>query len=182
MQSKPFGWTGIDVALIGQGTWHMGDARRHRAAEVTALRAGLELGMTHIDTAELYGGGGAEEMLAEVLRGRRRADIFLTSKVSPQNGTYKGTIAAPDRSLSRLGTDYLDLSLLHWPGRHPIEETMRAMEDLVNVGKIRFFGVSNFDVDELRSAMQALTRHRIAANQVLYNLATRGIEQHLIPL
>jgi len=181
MQTKPFGWTGVEVALIGQGTWHMGDSRRRCADEVAALRAGLELGMTHIDTAELYGGGGAEEMIADVLRGRRRADVFLTSKVSPQNGSYAGTIAAAERSLRRLGTDYLDLYLLHWPGRHPIGETMRAMEDLVSAGKIRFLGVSNFDVDELRDAMRALTRQRIAANQVLYNAATRGIEQDLIP-
>jgi len=180
MQTKPFGWTGVDVALIGQGTWHMGDSR-HRAAEVAALRTGLDLGMTHIDTAELYSGGAAEEMIAEALQGRPRSELFITSKVSPQNGSYQGTIAAAERTLSRLRTEYLDLYLLHWPGRQPIGETMRAMEDLVSAGKIRFLGVSNFDAAGLRDAMRALTRQRIASNQVLYNLADRSIEHDLIP-
>jgi diketogulonate reductase-like aldo/keto reductase len=159
----------------------MGESRRARAAERAALTLGLELGLLHIDTAELYGDGGAEELIGEVLRGGDRSRIFLTSKVLPQNASYRGTIAAAERSLQRLRTDYLDLYLLHWPGRHPIEETMRAMEELVTAGKIRFIGVSNFDVDELAAAMHALTRHRIASNQVLYNLATRGIERDLIP-
>src|SRR5262245_48732471 len=181
MQAKPLGWTNVPVAVIGQGTWHMGDSARLRAAEVAALRAGLTLGMTHIDTAEMYGSGGAEEAIAEVLRGRKRSEIFLTSKVLPENATYQGTIAAAERSLQRLRTDYLDLYLLHWPGRHPIGETMRAMEALVAAGKIRFLGVSNFDVAELRAAMEALSRQRIAANQVLYNLGARGIERDLIP-
>jgi diketogulonate reductase-like aldo/keto reductase len=181
MESKAFGWTAGPVAVIGQGTWHMGDSRRTRAAEVAALTLGLDLGLLHIDTAELYGSGGAEEMIGEVLRGRDRSRIFLTSKVMPQNASYRGTIAAAERSLQRLRVDHLDLYLLHWPGRHPIEETMRAMEDLVASGKIRFIGVSNFDVDELDAAMRALTRQRIASNQVLYNLATRGIERELVP-
>ncbi len=159
----------------------MGDSPRGRAAELAALRAGVELGMTHIDTAEAYGGGAAEELIAEVLRGHTRSQVFVVSKVLPQNASYDGTIAAAERSLRRLRTDYLDLYLLHWPGRHPIGETMRAMEDLVAAGKIRFLGVSNFGVDELRAAMQTLTRQRIAANQVLYNLGTRGIECDLIP-
>jgi diketogulonate reductase-like aldo/keto reductase len=181
METKPFGWTHRPVAVIGQGTWHMGESHRTRAAERAALTLGLELGLLHIDTAELYGDGGAEEMIGEVLRGSDRSRIFLTSKVMPQNASYRGTIAAAERSLQRLGTDYLDLYLLHWPGRHPIEETMRAMEELVAAGKVRFIGVSNFDVDELEAAMRALTRQRIASNQVLYNLATRGIERELIP-
>jgi diketogulonate reductase-like aldo/keto reductase len=181
MLRKRFGWTDVSVAVIGQGTWRMGDSPRQRAAETAALQAGLALGMNHIDTAEMYGSGGAEELIAEVLRGRPRAEVFLASKVLPQNGSYTGTIAAAERSLQRLGTDYIDLYLLHWPGRHPIAETMRAMEALVATGKIRFFGVSNFDVDELRAAMQALSRQRIAANQVLYNLGARGIERDLIP-
>src|ERR1700690_3984265 len=143
MQSKPFGWTGVPVAVIGQGTWHMGDARRHREAEIAALRAGLDLGMTHIDTAEVYGSGGAEEAIAEALQGRRRSEVFLVSKVLPQHASYAGTIAAAEQSLRRLRPDHLDLYLLHWPGRHPIGETMRAMEDLVAAGKIRFLGVSN---------------------------------------
>lgn len=181
MQSKPFGWTGVPVAVIGQGTWHMGDARRHREAEIAALRAGLDLGMTHIDTAEVYGSGGAEEAIAEALHGRRRSEVFLVSKVLPQHASYAGTIAAAEQSLRRLRTDHLDLYLLHWPGSHPIGETMRAMEDLVAAGKIRFLGVSNFDLAELQEATHALTRERIASNQVLYNLGARGIEPDLLP-
>ncbi len=180
METKPFGGTGRAVAVIGQGTWHMG-ARRERDAEVAALRRGIELGMTHVDTAEAYGDGAAEQLLGEVLRQVQRADVFLASKVLPQNASYKGTIAAAERSLRRLGTDYLDLYMLHWPGRHPIADTMAAMEALVEAGKIRFIGVSNFGVAELREAMRALSRERLASNQVLYNLAHRGIEHDLIP-
>lgn len=152
-----------------------------RAREVAALRAGLDLGMTHIDTAEMYGRGGAEELIAEALKDRRRSDVFLASKVLPQNATYKGTLAAAEQSLRRLRTDYLDLYMLHWPGAHPIGETMRAMEELVAAGKIRYLGVSNFDVGELRAAMKTLSRQRITANQVLYNLGSRGIERALVP-
>ena len=157
----------------------MGDSARARSAEVAALRVGLDLGMTHIDTAEMYGGGGAEEVIAEALKDRRRSDVFLASKVLPQNATYRGTLAAAEQSLRRLRTDYLDLYMLHWPGAHPIGETMRAMEELIAAGKIRYLGVSNFDVGELRAAMQTLSRQRIAANQVLYNLGSRGIERDL---
>jgi diketogulonate reductase-like aldo/keto reductase len=181
MQRKPFGWTGVEVPIIGQGTWKMGDGRRRAAREAEALAAGIELGMTHIDTAEAYGSGAAEELIASVLRGRRREDFFLVSKVLPQNASYRGTIAAAEESLRRLETNYLDLYLLHWPGRHPIAETMRGMEALVEAGKVRFIGVSNFELDELRAAMAALRRERIACNQVLYNLATRDIEHDLIP-
>jgi diketogulonate reductase-like aldo/keto reductase len=181
MERKPLGWTNVEVPVIGQGTWHMGDSRRARDAEVAALRSGLELGMTHIDTAEIYGHGGAEEMIAEALHGRNRAEIFLVSKVAPHNATYKGTIDAAEQSLRRLRTDYLDLYLLHWPGRHPIGDTMGAMEDLVAAGKIRFLGVSNFGVADLRRAMRTLSRQRIAANQVLYNLGDRDIERDLLP-
>lgn len=180
MDAKRFGAGGPDVAVIGQGTWHMGD-RRDRAAEVAALRLGIDLGMVHIDTAEAYGSGGAEEMIGELLADVRRADVFLASKVLPQNASYAGTIAAAERSLRRLGTDYLDLYMLHWPGRHPIGETMRGLEALVAAGKIRLLGVSNFGVDELRAAMAALGRERIAANQVLYNLGDRGIEDDVLP-
>ena len=181
MDTKSFGWTGIHVPAIGQGTWRIGDSKRARDAESAALSLGIDLGLTHIDTAEMYGDGGAEEVVAAAIRGRRRADLFIASKVLPQHGTYQGTIAAAEQSLRRLRTAYLDLYLLHWPGRHPIGETMRAMEDLVAAGKIRAFGVSNFDVDALRQAMAVLTRERVACNQVLYNLATRGIERDLVP-
>jgi diketogulonate reductase-like aldo/keto reductase len=182
MDSKPFGWTGVQVAAIGQGTWHMGESRRARARETAALSLGLDLGLTHIDTAELYGSGAAEEIVGDALRGRRRAEVFLTSKVLPQNASYQGTIRAAEQSLHRLGTDYLDLYLLHWPGRHSIADTMGAMEQLVAAGKVRFLGVSNFDVDEMRQAMAALTRARLACNQVLYHFGSRGIEHSLIPL
>jgi len=169
------------VPVIGQGTWRMGDARRARDAEVAALKLGLELGLTHIDTAEMYGQGGAEELVAAAIRGTRRSELFIVSKVLPENASYDGTIRAAEQSLRRLRLDYLDLYLLHWSGNHPIADTMRAMEDLVAAGKIRLLGVSNFDVDEIRQAMAALTRQRLACNQVLYNLSTRGIERDLIP-
>jgi diketogulonate reductase-like aldo/keto reductase len=181
MDTKPFGWTGVQVPVIGQGTWHMGEAVRVRDAEVGALTLGLKLGLTHIDTAELYGQGTAEDIVAAALRGRRRQEVFLVSKVLPQNASYKGTLRAAEQSLRRLRTDYLDLYLLHWPGRHPIAETMGAMEELVAAGKIRFLGVSNFDLGEMQGAMHALRRERLACNQVLYNLGTRGIERQLIP-
>ncbi len=181
METKPFGWTGVPVPIIGQGTWHMGGAARQRASEAAALRLGLELGLTHIDTAEAYSSGGAEEVIAGVIRERRRGDLFLVSKVMPEHATRPGTIRAAEQSLRRLGTDYLDLYLLHWPGRHPIGETMAAMEDLVAAGKIRYVGVSNFDVEAMRAAMAALTRQRLACNQVLYNLARREIEADLVP-
>src|SRR5262249_55548057 len=136
---------------------------------------------THIDTAEMYGNGEAEKIIGEVLRQRRRDEVFLTSKVLPENASYDGTIAAAERSLKRLGTNYIDLYLLHWAGRHPIAETMGAMEELVKQGKIRFLGVSNFDVAELQHAIAGLSRERLVCDQVLYHLGERGIEHHLIP-
>jgi diketogulonate reductase-like aldo/keto reductase len=129
--------------------------------------------MTHIDTAEMY--GEAESVIAGVIKGRRK-DVFLVSKVLPENATHKGTLRSCDASLKRLGTDYLDVYLLHWRSSHPIQETMRAMEDLVKAGKIRALGVSNLDVDELKTAQAALSKERIACNQVLYHLRSRGIE------
>ncbi len=181
MEKKPFGWTDVPVPTIGQGTWRMGESRREREREVAALRLGIDLGLTHIDTAEMYGSGGAEEVVAAATRGRPRHEFFIVSKVLPQNGSYRGTIRAAEHSLKRLATDYLDLLLLHWPGSHPIAETVGAMEDLAGAGKIRFFGVSNFDVEELRGAMAAVKRGRLACNQVLYHLGARGIERDLIP-
>jgi len=181
VRTKRFGWTGVPVPVIGQGTWQMGNSRGAREREAAALRLGLDLGMTHIDTAEMYGRGVAEEIVAAAIRGRAREDLFLISKVLPQNASHRGTIAACEASLRRLQVEYLDLYLLHWAGNHPIAETMRAMEALVAAGKIRYLGVSNFDVDEMRAAMAALTRERLACNQVLYNLSHRGIERDLIP-
>ena len=181
MKRKGFGWTGIDVPIVGQGTWRMGETRSERDREIAALRTGLELGLTHIDTAEMYGRGGAERIVAEAIAGRARDDVFLVSKVLPENASRKETVRACNRSLERLGTDHLDLYLLHWPSSHPIGETMAAMENLVQAGKVRFLGVSNFDVPELSEAMAALTRERLACNQVLYNLGARGIERKLVP-
>jgi diketogulonate reductase-like aldo/keto reductase len=171
MLKHKFGSTGIDVPIIGQGTWQL---ERDGA---DALRVGLDFGMTHIDTAEMY--GDAETVIAGVIKGKREK-VFLVSKVLPSNASYRGTLRACDDSLKRLGTDYLDVYLLHWWGSQPIEETMRAMEDLVQAGKIRALGVSNLDVDRLKQAQAALTRERIACNQVLYHLKSRGIEFDLL--
>ncbi len=144
-----------------------------------ALRTGIELGMTHIDTAEMY--TGSEEIVAEAIRGIRNK-IFLVSKVLPSNASYKDTLRACDASLKRLRTDYLDVYLLHWwSGSHPIGETMRAMKDLVAAGKVRYIGVSNFDVDRLKQTQKALSSEKIACNQVIYHLRSRGIENHVLP-
>src|SRR6185369_212283 len=155
MIRRAFGWTGVEVPVIGQGTWKIEGSRDQERRAVEALRAGLDLGMTHIDTAEMYGSGRSEELVAEAIAGRRE-EVFLASKVLPQNASYEGTIAACERSLRRLRTTWLDLYMLHWPGSHPIGETMRAMERLVDAGKIRYFGVSNFDVEELQEAERSL--------------------------
>jgi diketogulonate reductase-like aldo/keto reductase len=181
MDAKLFAWTGALVPVIGQGTWRMGESRRDRERELAALVLGLDLGLTHIDTAEMYGRGGAEEISARAIRGRCRSDLFLASKVLPEHASYGGTIRAAEQSLRRLGTDYLDLYLLHWRGRQPIAETMGAMEHLVAAGKIRFLGVSNFDVEEMRAAQAVLTHARLACNQVMYHLGARGIERDVIP-
>lgn len=181
MIRKPFGTTGVAVPVIGQGTWDIPESGGRRGEAARALRRGLELGMTHIDTAEMYGAGRVEEILGDVLAGIPRDSLFITSKVLPENATYKGTIAACERSLRRLRMQYLDLYLLHWPGSHPLADTMRALETLAVEGKTRFIGVSNFDLDELREAASYLQDVVLAANEVLYNLAERGIEARLIP-
>lgn len=179
MEFRPFGWTGVQLPVIGQGTWHIGETSGTRTRDVAALRLGIELGMRHIDTAEMY--RGAEEIVGEAIRGVQRANLFIVSKVLPGNADYAGTIRAAERSLRKLRTEYLDLYLLHWPAAVPIAETMHAMEDLVRAGKIRFIGVSNFEVAEMRAAMAALERERLACNQVLYRLPLRGIEWDLLP-
>jgi diketogulonate reductase-like aldo/keto reductase len=158
----------------------MEGSREAERSAVHALKTGMDLGMTHIDTAEMYGNGRAEELVGEAIAGRRQ-EVFLVSKVLPSNASYEGTLRACERSLRRLGTDCLDLYLLHWRGRHPLAETMRAMETLVSTGKIRFFGVSNFDVADVKQAQAAVGKGRLAANQVLYHLGDRGIERKLIP-
>jgi len=181
MQTRPFAWTQAVVPVIGQGTWDVPEHGARLEEAVRALRRGVELGMTHIDTAEMYGSGRAEEILAQAIRGLPREQLFLTSKVLPSNASFKGTLAACDRSLKRLGASYLDLYLLHWPGSFPIEQTMSALEQLVADGKTRFIGVSNFDVQDLKDAQAALRRERLACNQVLYHLKERGIEKRLLP-
>ncbi|MCU1234888.1 MAG: aldo/keto reductase [Candidatus Solibacter sp.] len=177
---RPFAWTGVPVPIIGQGTWMIeGSADAERRA-IEALRVGIDLGLTHIDTAEMYGSGRAEEITGKAIAGRRD-EIFLVSKVLPSNASYDGTLRACERSLQRLGTDHLDVYLLHWESSHPIRETMRAMEHLIDQKLIRYTGVSNFDVDQVKEAQAALRHHRLAANQVLYHLRERGIERKLIP-
>ncbi|MEB0048544.1 MULTISPECIES: aldo/keto reductase [unclassified Pseudomonas] len=167
---------GVHVPVIGQGTWRMGEDRSARKREVTALRQGIDLGMTLIDTAEMYAEGGAEEIVGEAIAGQRD-QVFLVSKVYPHNASRKGIPQACERSLRRLDTDYIDLYLLHWRGQYPLEETVDAFERLREDGKIGRWGVSNFDVDDL----QALGHPACAANQVLYNLEERGIEFELLP-
>jgi diketogulonate reductase-like aldo/keto reductase len=172
--------SGHAIPVLGQGTWNMGEERAARAAEVAALRLGLELGLNLIDTAEMYGEGGAEEVVGEAIDGRRE-QVFLVSKVYPHHADRAGVRAACERSLRRLRTDYLDLYLLHWRGGVPLEETLEAFEALRSEGKIRDYGVSNFDLDDMQEAQLLPQGVRIATDQVLYNLAERGIEWDLLP-
>ncbi len=177
MIRRPLGWTGVPVPVIGQGTWQMErDGRR----AVAALRAGLDAGMTHLDTAEMYGAGRVEEIVGEAIAGRRH-EVFLASKVLPEHATFPGVLRACEGSLRRLRTEWLDLYLLHWPSTHPLEETVRAFERLVREGKIRFYGVSNFDVPDLEGAVAVAGEGRVACNQVLYHLGERAIEHAVLP-
>ena len=176
MQFWRFGPTGRDVPIIGQGTWEIDENRRELA--VAALRRGLDEGMTHIDTAEMY--GDAELLIADAISGRRD-EVFLVSKVLPQNASTDGVIEACERSLSRLRTDRLDCYLLHWRGRIPLRETFDGFEQLVRAGKILAWGVSNFDVADLDDALHIAGPGGIACNQVLYNLEERAIEHEVIP-
>jgi diketogulonate reductase-like aldo/keto reductase len=171
---------GRTVARLGQGTWRIGEQRARRASEIAALRNGLDLGLALIDTAEMYGDGRSEELIAKVIDGLR-GDVYVVSKVLPQNATRKGTIEACRRSLSRLRTDYLDLYLLHWRQSEPLDETLEAFTALLKEGSIRCYGVSNFDRADLEEARELPSGNRIAANQVLYNLEHRGIEWELLP-
>lgn len=180
MINRKFGWTGVEVPIIGQGTWMIDGNSEKESRAIQTLRLGLELGMNHIDTAEMYGNGHVEELVGEAIAGRRD-EIFLVSKVLPSNASYEGTIKACKRSLKRLKTDWLDLYLLHWRGSYPLSETMRAMEKLVAEGLVKYIGVSNFDVEDLKEAEQVLQTEQIACNQVLYNLRDRGIERRLLP-
>ena len=171
---------GTPVPALGLGTWHMGESRKDAAAEVRALQAGIDCGMTLVDTAEMYASGGAETVTGEAIRGRRD-EVFLVSKVMPSNASRQGTIAACEASLRRLGTDRIDLYLLHWPGRHPLGKTVEAFEELRAAGKIARWGVSNFDPIAMRQLTALPGGQNCAANQVLYNLSTRGVEFDLIP-
>lgn len=178
MRSVSFGPLNRDVPVIGQGTWHMEDDDQTEAA--ATLDAGIDMGLSHVDTAELYGSGRVEQLVGRAI-GRRRDEVFLVSKVLPSNASYDGTIEACERSLKRLGTDHLDVYLLHWRGSVPLEETFRAFEALETAGKIKAFGVSNFDVEDLEEAVGIVGEGRIACNQVLYHLNERSIEQQVIP-
>jgi diketogulonate reductase-like aldo/keto reductase len=176
MKTEQFGSNGPLVSVIGQGTWYIDHG--HRGNAVAALRRGIDLGMTHIDTAEMY--GDAELVVAEAIAGKRD-EVFLVSKVLPSNASRRGTITACERSLKRLKTDRLDCYLLHWRGSYPLSETVTAFEELVGAGKIKSWGVSNFDTDDLDEILAVAGKGKIACNQVLYHLQERAIEHAVIP-
>jgi diketogulonate reductase-like aldo/keto reductase len=175
---QTFGSTGVQVAKIGLGTWYLEQADDKTA--IAAVQAALELGLTHVDTAELYGSGKAESLVGQALEGRRDG-VFLVSKIIPSNASRKGTIKHCEQTLKRLRTDHLDCYLIHWPGSLPLEETIEALEELVQSGKTRAWGVSNFDEDELAEALAIAGPGRIACNQVLYHLEERSIEHAVVP-
>jgi diketogulonate reductase-like aldo/keto reductase len=178
MQHHLFGTTRREVSVVGQGTWYIESGDRARA--IAALRHGLDLGMTHIDTAEMYGSGEAEKIVARAIVGRRD-EVFLVSKVLPENASMHGTVSACERSLYRLGTDRLDCYLLHWRGPYPLEDTVAGFERLRREGKIMSWGVSNFDVADLEEMWSIVGPGRIACNQVLYHLRERSIEHAVLP-
>lgn len=172
MELREFGATGVKVPVIGQGTWAM---ERNSKKSIEAIQSGLDLGMTHIDTAEMYGSGAVEQIVGEAIKGRRE-EVFLASKVLPRNASHRGTIEACERSLKRLGTEQLDLYLLHWPSSHPLEETISAFQELQAEGKLKYFGVSNFDVRQMTEALAIAGPGGVACNQVPYHLKERDIE------
>jgi len=172
--------SGEVVPVLGQGTWHMAERRDRRRAEIAALRTGLDLGMTLIDTAEMYADGKAEELVAAAIDGRRD-EVFLVTKVLPSNATHRGTVAACEGSLRRLRTDRIDLYLLHWRGAVPLHETVEAFTELSSAGKIRYWGVSNLDVSDMEQLVNLPVGSAVATDQVLYNARRRGIEYDLLP-
>ena len=172
--------SGETIPVLGMGTWHLGEGRHPPEVELDALRTGLDLGMTLIDTAELYGDGVSERLVGRAIAGRRD-DVFLVSKVMPTHATYDGTLAACDASLRRLSTDRLDMYLLHWRGRVPLEETVSAFEELKRSGRIRHWGVSNFDLSDMNELTAIPDGRDVETDQVLYNLTRRGIEWNLLP-
>jgi diketogulonate reductase-like aldo/keto reductase len=178
MERRSFGPLRREVPVIGQGTWNI--ERENRSSVLAALRLGLDLGMTHIDTAEMYGDGAAEEIVGAAIAGRRN-EVFLVSKVLPHNASRSGTVAACEQSLARLGTDHLDCYLLHWRGAYPLEETFTAFEQLRHAGKILSWGVSNFDTDDLEEARQLAGADRLVCDQVLYHVRERAIEHAVLP-
>ena len=175
---RKFGSTVREVAVVGQGSWRSEEAPA--ATAIASLRRGLDLGMTHIDTAEMYGSGAAEKLVGAAITGRRE-EVFLVSKVLPSNASKRGTIAACEKSLARLKTDRLDCYLLHWRGSHPLSETIAAFETLINDGKILSWGVSNFDIDDLEEVASIAGAGHPACNQVLYHLTERAIEHAVLP-
>ena len=181
MKRRRFGKTEVVLPVIGQGTWNIPESKKGRSEAIAAMRHGVALGMTHIDTAEMYGAGEVERIVGEAIAPLARESIFLVSKVLPSNASYEGTIAAAKRSLQRLGTSYLDGYLLHWCGEYPLEETMRAMRTLIESGSIRFAGISNCDVEELAIAERALSPYPVLCDQVLYHLYERTAEHRLFP-
>jgi diketogulonate reductase-like aldo/keto reductase len=172
--------SGETLPVLGQGTWNLGDTPRQRLPEIEALRLGLDLGMTLIDTAEMYGSGASEKLVGEAIHGRRD-EAFLVTKVLPHNSAARGTVRACEESLKRLKTDRIDLYLLHWRGDVALEETLAAFESLLHTGKIRYWGVSNFDVADLEELVSLAGGEAVATDQVLYNLTRRGIERDLLP-
>jgi diketogulonate reductase-like aldo/keto reductase len=181
MKRKVFGASGALVPVVGQGTWDVPESGSRLEEAKRAIRRGIELGMTHLDTAEMYGSGRVEEIVGEAIAGIPRDALFVTTKVLPGNASYRGTLEAAERSLRRLGLDYVDLYLLHWPSEHPLEQTMQALERLVTDGKTRFVGVSNFEPEEMKEAASYLRAVPLVCNQVLYHLRERGVENALIP-
>lgn len=171
---------GIKVPALGQGTWNMGEQASGAAREIDSLKAGIELGMTLIDTAEMYGEGGAEKIVGQAIKGRRDK-VFIVSKVYPWNASRQGTIEACERSLARMGIDRIDLYLLHWRGDHPLAETIEAFESLEASGKIGAWGVSNFDTSDMEELVGLPGGEAVATNQILYNLTRRGPEFDLLP-
>ena len=172
--------SGVAVPVLGQGTWNMGERRASHADEVAALKLGIELGMTLIDTAEMYASGGAEEVVRDAV-GSDRDSVYIVSKVLPSNASRAGTIRACEASLKRLGTDRIDLYLLHWRGGVPMAETVAAFESLQAAGKILHWGVSNFDVSDMEELARVAGGNAVQTNQVLYNLESRGIDFDLLP-
>ena len=172
--------SGENVPAIGLGTWKMGDDPSNRQEEIATIRLAIDLGVTLIDTAEMYGDGLSESLIGEAIQGRRK-EVFLVSKVLPQNASHKGVITACNRSLKRLNTDTIDLYLLHWPGSHPLSETLSGFINLKEAGKIRYFGVSNFDFNEMRDLWKTHEGTNVSTNQILYNLSRRSVEWDLLP-